>query len=250
MIFGGDTLKDFAFALLIGIASGAYSSIFVAAPLLVLIKEREPEYARRKHEDVDGVAVRRRRPRRGRRRRRWQRPLVAPVPAPAPAPSVPSAGQERRRQRRTNRRPRPQQIGVCRRTPAGSRSRLRTASVMEEHMHEENGAGTAPRSLEQLLLAGIGWVSLGAEAVDELADELAKRVGVNRDEMRKAVRDTISSWRHESIVSATCAPRRRTGRCSVWGSSAARKLDDLALRIAQLEHRMRLLERPDAPPAA
>ena len=34
LLFGGETLKDFAFALLVGILSGAYSSIFVAAPLL------------------------------------------------------------------------------------------------------------------------------------------------------------------------------------------------------------------------
>jgi SecD/SecF fusion protein len=47
LIFGGATLKDFAFALLVGIASGAYSSIFIAAPLLTIWKEREPEYARR-----------------------------------------------------------------------------------------------------------------------------------------------------------------------------------------------------------
>jgi SecD/SecF fusion protein len=46
-IAGGATLKDFAFALIIGIVSGAYSSIFVAAPLLTIWKEREPEYARR-----------------------------------------------------------------------------------------------------------------------------------------------------------------------------------------------------------
>src|SRR5262249_9534831 len=51
-IFGGATLKDFAFALLVGITSGAYSSIFVAAPLLTLWKEREPEFARRKGETV------------------------------------------------------------------------------------------------------------------------------------------------------------------------------------------------------
>ena len=55
LIFGGATLNDFAFALLIGIASGAYSSIFVAAPLLDWIKEREPEYARRKHEELGDV---------------------------------------------------------------------------------------------------------------------------------------------------------------------------------------------------
>jgi SecD/SecF fusion protein len=47
LVFGGATLKDFAFALLIGIGAGAYSSIFIAAPLLATWKEREPEYARR-----------------------------------------------------------------------------------------------------------------------------------------------------------------------------------------------------------
>jgi len=40
-LFGGDTLKNFAFALLVGVTSGAYSSIFIASPLLVLWKERE-----------------------------------------------------------------------------------------------------------------------------------------------------------------------------------------------------------------
>ena len=34
--FGGETLKDFAFALLVGIGAGAYSSIFIAAPLLAM----------------------------------------------------------------------------------------------------------------------------------------------------------------------------------------------------------------------
>ncbi|RDI74980.1 secD: protein-export membrane protein SecD [Gaiella occulta] len=101
LAFGGDTLKDFAFALLIGIASGAYSSIFVAAPILSMIKEREPEYARRKHEDVagiqsvGGVVVE-------------AAPAPAPAPASAPAPAAPaavpsSAKRERRRQRRSNR---------------------------------------------------------------------------------------------------------------------------------------------------
>jgi len=46
--FGGDTLKDFAFALLVGIGFGSYSSIFLAAPLVAFFKEREPEFARRR----------------------------------------------------------------------------------------------------------------------------------------------------------------------------------------------------------
>jgi SecD/SecF fusion protein len=55
--FGGATLKDFAFALLVGVTSGAYSSIFIAAPLLTIWKEREPDYARRKSQDTPEFAA-------------------------------------------------------------------------------------------------------------------------------------------------------------------------------------------------
>ena len=48
ILFGGETLKEFAFALLIGIGSGAFSTVFIATPFLAVLKEREPEYARRK----------------------------------------------------------------------------------------------------------------------------------------------------------------------------------------------------------
>ena len=44
LLFGGDTLMDFAFAMLVGVVTGAYSSIFVATPILVVLKEREPKY--------------------------------------------------------------------------------------------------------------------------------------------------------------------------------------------------------------
>jgi SecD/SecF fusion protein len=44
MLFGGETLQDFAFALLIGTLSGTYSSVFIAGPVLTLWKEREPVY--------------------------------------------------------------------------------------------------------------------------------------------------------------------------------------------------------------
>jgi len=75
LVFGGTTLKDFAFALLVGITSGAYSSIFVAAPLLTMWKEREPEYAKRKR--------------------------LVPGPEPEGAVAVPEgAGPARRRRRR------------------------------------------------------------------------------------------------------------------------------------------------------
>ncbi len=47
LIFGGPTLKDFAFALTIGVLTGTYSSFFVASPLVVLWKSREPRYRKR-----------------------------------------------------------------------------------------------------------------------------------------------------------------------------------------------------------
>jgi SecD/SecF fusion protein len=47
LLFGGETLKAFAFALLVGTLSGTYSSVFIAAPVLTKWKEREPVYRRR-----------------------------------------------------------------------------------------------------------------------------------------------------------------------------------------------------------
>ena len=52
LLFGGSTLKDFAFALLIGVASGAYSSIFIASPVLTHWKEREVGYRHRREHIV------------------------------------------------------------------------------------------------------------------------------------------------------------------------------------------------------
>jgi SecD/SecF fusion protein len=107
LIYGGATLKDFAFALAIGIASGAYSSIFVAAPLVAVLKEREPEYARRIDDlsAVEGSVG-------GRVDERPVEPASAPRLSPEPATAGPplagasatdAAKRERRRQRRSSR---------------------------------------------------------------------------------------------------------------------------------------------------
>ncbi len=112
LLFGGATLKDFAFALLIGIASGAYSSIFVAAPLLDWLKEREPEWARRRGEigdvqSVGGAAVT---ATNDSTLAAEANPLLANEPAsaaavaaPGPATAATSAARERRRARRSSR---------------------------------------------------------------------------------------------------------------------------------------------------
>jgi SecD/SecF fusion protein len=123
-VLGGATLKDFAFALIVGVISGAYSSIFIAAPLLTMWKEREPEYARRKHlaeqegEEPDGGTPARRRPWRPKGGPALDPGTVAleeseqalaaePTPtlldAASPEPATASARREKRSQRRRSR---------------------------------------------------------------------------------------------------------------------------------------------------
>jgi SecD/SecF fusion protein len=48
LVFGDETLRGFATAMMIGIASGTYSSIFIASPVLTEWKEREPGYRSRR----------------------------------------------------------------------------------------------------------------------------------------------------------------------------------------------------------
>ncbi|MDX6506561.1 MAG: SecD/SecF fusion protein, partial [Gaiellaceae bacterium] len=104
LIFGGATLKDFAFALLVGIVSGAYSSIFIAAPLLTIWKEREPEYARRIGQEPpsgDGTAT---------LEAAEQAAAAQPTPDLSPVGAVEraaGANQAKRERRRQRRRARP-----------------------------------------------------------------------------------------------------------------------------------------------
>ncbi len=53
VVFGDSTLRDFGFALLVGVTSGAYSSIFIASPVLTHWKEREPQYRHRRHRIIE-----------------------------------------------------------------------------------------------------------------------------------------------------------------------------------------------------
>jgi preprotein translocase subunit SecF len=58
-VLGATSLEEFATALFIGLLSGAYSSIFVASPMLALLKEREPRWVavRRKLETRGGAPL-------------------------------------------------------------------------------------------------------------------------------------------------------------------------------------------------
>jgi polyhydroxyalkanoate synthesis regulator phasin len=97
--------------------------------------------------------------------------------------------------------------------------------------------------LEKLTLAGIGALALAAGRVDDVADDVAARLGVERDEVRAALADALETWRREA---------RRVGEqtgdvagrlAEELGVASRDVVDDLELRVAQLEHRLKLLER-------
>src|SRR5581483_12430834 len=50
LALGGASLKNFAFALLVGICSGGYHSIFYSAPLVVSLRKQQLERLQRRRE--------------------------------------------------------------------------------------------------------------------------------------------------------------------------------------------------------
>jgi SecD/SecF fusion protein len=95
--FGSGSLKDFAFALIVGIASGAYSSIFIAAPILAIFMEREPGFRKRRADLAKSGDV-----------EQPRRPAAAPAPVPVGADAgdgatePPPPAPTRRRRRRAH----------------------------------------------------------------------------------------------------------------------------------------------------
>jgi polyhydroxyalkanoate synthesis regulator phasin len=104
-----------------------------------------------------------------------------------------------------------------------------------------SSSGRGP--LETLMLAGIGALALAAGRADDLADELAERLGIDRAETRAALADALGSWRREAhrVGESTGDVVSRVG--AELGVASRDAVDELALRVAQLEHRLKLLER-------
>lgn len=105
-------------------------------------------------------------------------------------------------------------------------------------------------SITQLLLAGLGAASTGIELLDEVADDLAGRLGIDRQKVRDAVRDTASSWKSEAGRVGGRRDDALDRGLEKLGVVRRSEVDDLLLRVAQLEHRVRLLERGDVPAEA
>ena len=80
-IFGALALREFALALFVGLLTGAYSSIFVATPILAWWKEREPRYRSMRERSAAQLA-----------RVTTAGAVVPAAPVPAPAASAAAPG--------------------------------------------------------------------------------------------------------------------------------------------------------------
>jgi polyhydroxyalkanoate synthesis regulator phasin len=105
--------------------------------------------------------------------------------------------------------------------------------------------------LESIMLAAVGAVALTAERVEQLADALAERGGLRREDAVQIVDEVTSRWRGE----VGRVGERATANAQHWlhelGVVTKDDLEELELRVAQIELRLRQVEAPlrPVPPA-
>jgi polyhydroxyalkanoate synthesis regulator phasin len=114
-------------------------------------------------------------------------------------------------------------------------------------MAADNNSGAEPTSpvmevLERFGLAALGAVALTAERADALADELANAGGMRRDEARDLIEQTTHRWRGEALRFSERAGAGLEGLFQQLGLVPRSEFEELELRLAQLEHRLRLVE--------
>ena len=114
-------------------------------------------------------------------------------------------------------------------------------------MAEPGNGGDSDRSLrateEELFLAGVGVVALTKERSEELVDELVGRGKVSRDDAREIVNEVTGRWRGEATRVSERASSTFAGLFREMGLVTRREYEELELRLAQLEHRLRLVEK-------
>lgn len=109
---------------------------------------------------------------------------------------------------------------------------------MDEPVNRRNGRGL----FEEILLAGLGAVALTAERADRLADDLAERGGLERDEARRTLDQLLGRWRGDSVRLTERASEGLSAFFRDLGLVTRDEYEELELRVAQLEHRLRLVE--------
>lgn len=108
-------------------------------------------------------------------------------------------------------------------------------------------------AIERIALVGLGAASLTAERVEELADALAERGLNGREDVREVIEELRGRWRNEAErLGGRAGESLQAALAGLGLGGAARdaRVDELELRLAQLEHRLRLVEAGAAPGAS
>jgi polyhydroxyalkanoate synthesis regulator phasin len=113
--------------------------------------------------------------------------------------------------------------------------------------------GSIRDAAEKLALAAVGAVALTGDRAEALAEALADRGTLQRDQVRQTIEELSTRWRGEAIRASERAGSTLAGMFRELGLVTREEFEDLELRVAQLEHRLRLVEgtptRPSAPPS-
>jgi polyhydroxyalkanoate synthesis regulator phasin len=117
-------------------------------------------------------------------------------------------------------------------------------------MDDPNSNTSLRDAAEKLALAAVGAVALTGDRAEALAEALAERGGLQRDQVRQTIDELSTRWRGEAVRVGERAGGTLTGLFRELGLVARDDFDELELRVAQLEHRVRLLEGAEARPAA
>ena len=112
-------------------------------------------------------------------------------------------------------------------------------------MAERDRAAGVLDLLERLAFSAVGAVALTAERADAIADELAERGLARRDEARALLDELSARWRGDATRLGEKAGATMEVLFRELGLVTREDLVDLELRIAQLEHRLSLLEEPE-----
>jgi polyhydroxyalkanoate synthesis regulator phasin len=100
--------------------------------------------------------------------------------------------------------------------------------------------------IRELALAAVGAVALTAERADDLAESLAARGGLTKEDVRGWIDDASVRWRGDAVRLSERAGVTLHGVLHELGLVTRDDWDDLELRIAQLEHRLKLIEQSAA----
>jgi polyhydroxyalkanoate synthesis regulator phasin len=112
-----------------------------------------------------------------------------------------------------------------------------------------NNAASMRELAEEAILAGIGAVALTKDRAEELVGELAQKGKLTQDDARELVDEVVGRWRGDALRMSERAGATLNGFFRELGLVTRREHEELELRLAQLEHRLRLMEgRPVPPP--